>query len=266
MNHKRVNQIILVIFIGLLAFYFIKNRVDPELECQNRAGIWNEVTKTCVQTTEQIIYESLATAHPLSINYPESDVVIRLHKKEVIKGSEYLRGHYEELLQEESDQQQAVYDRGSVYLNISKMVLLSEAETGLLYFSAPFVVNRAGSGVFVYVGLFSFDLQSKQGEHLDSFLLGDRIREEKIYSIKDFIQIDFKEHAAEQGYADYPSKLATLSLQLLNLFDENKKARFKEVKRMHHSWDKNQDGLNDCESDGSCDHTVDYTIPRGEQL
>lgn len=262
MNHKRVNKIIFAVFIGLLAFYFIQNWIDPEQECKTRSGIWNDTMKVCVQTMEQIIYESLATAHPLSIDYPESDIVIRLHKREVIEGNEYLSGHYEELLQKENDQQLELYDRGSVSLNISKMILLSEAETGLLYFSAPFVVNTAGTGVFVYVGLFSFDLQSKQGEHLDSFLLGDRIREEKIYFIKDFLQIDFKEHAAEQSYADYPSKLATLSLQLLNLFDENKKARFKEVKRMHHSWNKNQDGLNDCESDGSCDHTVDYMLPR----
>ncbi len=31
---------------------------------------------------------------------------------------------------------------------------------------------------------------------------------------------------------------------------------------LHPSWDLNQDGLNDCEDDGSCDHTVDYSQPR----
>lgn len=34
------------------------------------------------------------------------------------------------------------------------------------------------------------------------------------------------------------------------------------VMAMHPSWDANGDGINDCESDGSCDHTVDYTQPR----
>ena len=33
-------------------------------------------------------------------------------------------------------------------------------------------------------------------------------------------------------------------------------------KSLHPSWDINKDGLNDCEDDGSCDHTVDYSLPR----
>ena len=33
-------------------------------------------------------------------------------------------------------------------------------------------------------------------------------------------------------------------------------------KTMHPSWDANQDGMNDCEDDGSCDDSVDYTLPR----
>ena len=28
------------------------------------------------------------------------------------------------------------------------------------------------------------------------------------------------------------------------------------------SWDRDGDGVNDCELDGSCDHTSDYTLPR----
>lgn len=35
-----------------------------------------------------------------------------------------------------------------------------------------------------------------------------------------------------------------------------------EIKTMHPSWDQDGDGVNDCENDGSCDHTVDYTEPR----
>lgn len=31
---------------------------------------------------------------------------------------------------------------------------------------------------------------------------------------------------------------------------------------MHPSWDKDGDGLNDCEKDSSCDHTVDYRLAR----
>ncbi|MEA1892364.1 MAG: hypothetical protein U9N33_06585 [Campylobacterota bacterium] len=32
--------------------------------------------------------------------------------------------------------------------------------------------------------------------------------------------------------------------------------------KMHQSWDADRDGINDCEKDGSCDHTVDYSLPK----
>lgn len=32
--------------------------------------------------------------------------------------------------------------------------------------------------------------------------------------------------------------------------------------RMHPSWDENKDGLNDCEDEGACGHTIDYSQPR----
>ncbi len=32
--------------------------------------------------------------------------------------------------------------------------------------------------------------------------------------------------------------------------------------KMHSSWDADKDGVNDCEKDGTCDHTVDYSRPR----
>lgn len=31
---------------------------------------------------------------------------------------------------------------------------------------------------------------------------------------------------------------------------------------IHPSWDKNNDGINDCEKEGICDHSIDYTQPR----
>lgn len=37
-----------------------------------------------------------------------------------------------------------------------------------------------------------------------------------------------------------------------------------EAATMHPTWDANNDGINDCEDDGSCDHTKDYTKPRPE--
>lgn len=34
------------------------------------------------------------------------------------------------------------------------------------------------------------------------------------------------------------------------------------AKHMHSSWDVDNDGINDCEKEGSCDHSIDYTQPR----
>jgi uncharacterized protein len=39
-------------------------------------------------------------------------------------------------------------------------------------------------------------------------------------------------------------------------------ARQKKQSRMHPSWDKDGDGVNDCETDGTCDDSVDYSRPR----
>lgn len=35
---------------------------------------------------------------------------------------------------------------------------------------------------------------------------------------------------------------------------------------MHPAWDRDGDGINDCESNGSCDHTVDYSQPPPRQI
>jgi hypothetical protein len=35
-----------------------------------------------------------------------------------------------------------------------------------------------------------------------------------------------------------------------------------ETAGFHSSWDRDGDGINDCERDGSCDHTDDYSVPR----
>ncbi len=37
------------------------------------------------------------------------------------------------------------------------------------------------------------------------------------------------------------------------------------AKTMHPSWDSDGDGVNDCENDGSCDHTIDYSKARPQK-
>jgi len=262
--HKRINQLLIVILLVLLAVYVFQKKINSAEQCVKAAGTWNEVEQTCEQTLAQVIYENLAADFPLVMNYPDSDKQVILDKTENIENSFYLRGHYEALLEEAVDGKEAIYDRVSVYLNMSKIQLLSNEQNNILYFAAPFVTQTVGTGVFVYVGLFSYDQQLKSTVHLDSVLLGDRIREEKINLLDNMIRVDFLGYAEGQAFSDYPSEPIEMSLQLLNLSELDKQAKFKHVKRMHTSWDKNQDGTNDCESEDSCDHTIDYSKARPE--
>lgn len=265
MSHKNINRLVFAVIVIFIAIYYFNTKVNSPEECKKIAGKWNEQAQTCEQTLSQLIYENLSDAHPLTMAYPEGEHQVVLDKKEVIAETHYLRGHYQIVLKEAEGDNEALYDRGSLYLNMSKMQILSEDKNKPIYFAAPFVMNTAGSGVFVYVGLFSYDIRSQKSEHLDSFLLGDRIREEKIASIKDYIQIDYKDYAKGQSFSDSPTQLKSVSLLINNLQFEGQPASFQVVKRMHQSWDVNKDGMNDCELDGSCDHTVDYTSPRKAQ-
>lgn len=43
---------------------------------------------------------------------------------------------------------------------------------------------------------------------------------------------------------------------------KEEKKTLENTKKMHPSWDLDRDGLNDCETDGTCDDSVDYTKPK----
>ena len=70
--HKRINQILIVILLVLLAVYIFQKKINSAEECVKAAGTWNEAEQTCEQTLAQVIYEKLAAGFPLTINYPES--------------------------------------------------------------------------------------------------------------------------------------------------------------------------------------------------
>lgn len=72
--------------------------------------------------------------------------------------------------------------------------------------------------------------------------------------------------ASGEKYSDgintWWSKGGTGFLEIDNLIVLKNCSIDKPIKRMHPSWDINKDSINDCESDGSCDHTIDYSQPR----
>lgn len=258
--YKTLNKVLLVLLFIVVAAYFLQNRMNSQEACAEASGLWNKVEEVCEATTAQVIFQSLSKPNPVSLLYPEQDRLVELSKMEQVGDYIYLRGHYETLLQAGDADNEAIYDRGSIYLNMSKMIMLTTNTTGIAYFSAPFIVNTAGSGVFIYVGLFSYDFNTHQAKHLDSTLLGNRIREEQIVLKNDVIRVHFKSHTAEQSYADYPTQENELSLRLIDLnSSSDKKAHFNVIRAMHSSWDLNNDGTNDCENLNTCDHSIDYT-------
>lgn len=287
--YKTLIKVLLGVVVIIIIAYFLNSRANTPEACANIEGLWNSVDQVCETPTEEVIFQSLSKPNPVSFLYPDTERLITLNHVEKIDGFVYFRGQYETLIQAAEGDKTAVYDRGSVYLNMSKFTLLATNTSGITYFAAPFVINTAGSGVFTYVGLFSYDFASHQATHLSSELLGNRIREEMLIvedkSIVEegiFIQdgllnIKFKTHGPQQVFSDYPTQQSEVLLQLIGLGPANNtKATFRRItdfslpetkpksRTMHPSWDANNDGSNDCEQDGSCDHTIDYTIPKPE--
>ena len=215
--HKTINRLVLVGAILFAVFYFVQGKIDSPDECEKIAGKWNHDTNTCEQSTSQIIYETLSSGHPIVMRYPETDIQVILKQSETVKESHYLKGSYSQKIAiENNENESARYDRGFIYLNMSKMIILNESENGMVHYVAPFVANTAGSGVFVYVGLFSYDQKSKKSVYLDFQLLGDRVREETISYINNHLKVDFKGYEKGQAYAEYPVERRSLHLQLKN--------------------------------------------------
>ena len=274
---KTLNKVLLALLVIVIISYFLQNRANTPEACANIEGLWNPVAEVCENTTEEVIFQSLSKPNPLSVIYPENQRLVVLDKAEQVEQEIYLRGHYEQLLKPAEGDKKPVYDRGSVFLNMSKLTLLANNRAGITYFAAPFVINTAGSGVFVYIGLFSYDFTSQQAKHLSSELLGNRIREEEIIVkensvVKDnvfvqegLIQVNFKSSGPDQAAAEYPTQVNQTTLQLVALDPkDDKNAAFRRITTIHESWDLDQDGINDCEKDDSCDHTVDYSQVKSE--
>ena len=303
---KTLSKVLVAFVVIVIVSYFLQNRANTPEACTNIDGYWNADQNSCEDKTEKMIFQSLSKPHPVSIVYPDNQRLVSLDKAEQVEQEIYLRGYYQDLVsspelkaaeQEATNEQaKAVYERGSVFLNMTKLSLLADNRTGITYFAAPFVINTAGRGIFDYIGLFSYDFASQQATHLSSELLGNRIREQAIVIkeksiVKDnvfvqegMIEVHFKSHGPKQAAADYPTQSNKMTLQLVALDPkDDQHAAFRRItidkntthkktannknatdnnsanNTMHKSWDTDSDGINDCEKQNSCDHTVDYS-------
>ncbi|WP_413692621.1 hypothetical protein [Psychromonas sp. KJ10-2] len=240
--NKSLNKVLLIVLIIMGVFYYFQQGSNTQQACITEQGFWNESQKVCEKSSKKIIFESLANAHPTSIIYPENERPVLLDTLEKVQGNDFLHGQFDVLVAPAQAETGPVYDRGTAYLNMSKMALLSDNRSGLTYFSAPFIINTMGSGVFTYVGLFSYDFNTEQARHLSSELLGNRVREAKIVIeeksvVKDkvfvqegFIKVHFKTHGPDQAASEYPTQDNHIDLQLVALDPSNdENATFRKI-------------------------------------
>ncbi|MCK5818571.1 MAG: hypothetical protein KAH18_04825 [Psychromonas sp.] len=223
MSSKIINtKIIAIMFILFVVFssaYFFNHQMSNQKQCNKTSGKWNS------QACAKLIESYLLRDHFLMMNYPDAAHSVELNKIEIIKGDKYLQGHYNFSLKKAKGGD----DRGSLKLSMSKIQVLADNKNQLIYFGAPFIINTQGSGVFIYVGLFAYEIKTHKSRHLDSFFLGDRIQNEKIYQSKDNIRIDYKEHGLDQAFSDKPNKSVSVSLAIENINEPSKRVHFKRL-------------------------------------
>ena len=223
-------KLIKIISLSILALYcvifFWKSDLGSSYECGNDVCVESTVESLSEDNAEssiesktkptmaKIIYESLSSDYPITMDYPETDLKIKIDKVEEVKNLLYLSGRYEKELQKATDTTEAVYERAALYLNMSKIAIINKQSQDVIFYATPFVVNSEGAEVLVYIGLFSYDLNTKKSEHLDSELLGERVGDEKITFTKDYLKVAYKGYAEGQDFSEYPDVERVTYLQL----------------------------------------------------
>lgn len=247
-----------LVLIALVAF-FLQDQKNSEEACAKLQGSWDKTAEICLPATKQVIWQAVSKPAPIALISPLNQLPLLLNKAQQIDNVIYLVGHADET------QQPTKQGQRSIYLNSDEILLLTDNHQGISYFVAPYFITTNSAAVFNYIGLFSFDFNNKQTSHLSSVELGDRIKEVKVIHYKDELRVDYKAFAVNQPLVEYPRQLKAKAFKLSGLQQSSdKQASMLQVKRMHLSWDADKDGINDCEKEGSCDHTIDYTQPRME--
>ena len=247
--------ILVILLVGIIRFNF----TNDDIYVENSDG---DIVKYASDQLDKIGYQSevmlklfsIKTADDLVINIPISDTpptsaAVRLTSladfgtAQGVAQGDYVAGE----------------ERGRVIFDYMKIMAVNlGVPSERIYFVAPFSVSNQGSGVFYYIGLFVQDIKKMNIRHLDSHYIGDRIKVTNINNFDEQITVSFITRSADTSYTDKPDQSQFLTLTITTP-DEPKLIPYK---GMHSSWDRNRDGVNDCEDEGSCDHTINYTEPR----
>jgi hypothetical protein len=256
----KVSTTVLLLFItaASISYFSFRNFLKIDV-CLDSGGAWNDKKQICDINIEREISNHLWTNHTdsLVINVPETNTVAILNDAIALEDADYFKGEYLKIHSPD------IIEKGAVFYDDRKITIISKVapdNNTKLYYATTFSVSNQGSGFFTYAGLFLYDRTKQKSIHMDSYFLGDRIKEVKITDEIQAIKISFYRHTTTQSFSEYPAEKQTINLSVT---DNGTKFQF--YKGIHPSWDKNQDHINDCENDGTCDHTTDYSKAR-EQL
>lgn len=247
--------ILVILLAGVIRFNFTNDDIYVENSDGNIVKYASDqLDKIGYQSEVMLKLFSIKTADDLVIDIPISDtpptkVAVRLTSfvdfgtVQGVAQGDYVAG---------AERGRVIFD----YMKITTVHLGDPRDQ--IYFVAPFSVSNQGSGVFYYIGLFVQDIKKMNIRHLDSYYIGDRIKVINIDNFDEQITVSFITRSADTSYADKPDQSEFLTLTIITP-DEPKLIPYK---GMHPSWDRNHDGVNDCEDEGSCDHSINYTEPR----
>ncbi|QSX39803.1 hypothetical protein [Shewanella cyperi] len=135
-------------------------------------------------------------AAELSLQLPESELLLTLSERTTWDGRNFLQGDF---TQDEV--------RGRAILDCSQTLVLEGEARGLRL--ATFAVNYQGTGLFWYLGLFR-DNSAGTVEHLASAFLGDRIKVQQLSQQDDRLGVELLRHGEQQAMADEPAEKALL--------------------------------------------------------
>ena len=189
--------IIIIAIAGIIKFNFINDDIyirngDGTIEKYDEAKHGNGSYHSKVM----LKLFNIKTPNDFIIHIPESEMTCKLNEFIMIDSTEMIKGNYTDGV-----------EKGIVVLDNLKITTLNINESkDKNYFIAPFFVSNQGTGVFYYLGLFALDTKEMTVNHIDSYLLGDRIKILSLNSDGNKVHTKFKKHSIKQAMAEEPNE------------------------------------------------------------
>lgn len=166
---------------------------------------------------------SLNTANKFEVSLPDSHKAVVLTHFINVKQTEFAIGDYQDgeakgrVLLDYLRVTPLNFDPALEPDTQSDAPLQDDPQQQTMPFVAPFIVKNQGSGVFVYLGLFSLDYGQNRLQHLGSVFIGDRIEVDSIEPVYPFeapfkVAITYRNRAAGQPMAEEPNVAKTLEV------------------------------------------------------